>query len=67
MAKTHTLIGRIYQARDGAWRWKLVGRNGEQVAQGQGYTRKADALRGLRRANPTAAVDMPIVWKKASR
>ena len=39
---------RVYQSQDG-WRWRLVGANGEIVAQGEAYTRKADALRAVRR------------------
>lgn len=65
MAKS--LIGRVYQASDGSWRWRLIGRNGEQVGQGQGYTRKASAVRGLRRVSPTAVIDMPLRWPKAVR
>lgn len=30
------------------WRWRLRGANGEIQASGEGYTRKADALRGVR-------------------
>lgn len=40
----------------GRWRWSLSGRNGERVAQGQGYTRRDSALRGLRRVCPTALI-----------
>lgn len=55
MAKKQ-LIGRVYQARDGGWRWSLRGGNGERVAQSQGYTRRDSALRGLRRVSPNAVV-----------
>lgn len=55
MAKK-TLRGRVYQAKDGSWRWSLRGRNGERVAQSQGYTRRDSARRGLRRVAPTATL-----------
>jgi len=50
------LIGTVYRAKDGGWRWRLVGRNGERVAQSESYTRRFDALRGLRRVAPMARV-----------
>lgn len=37
----------VYQAPDG-WRWRLVAGNGEVVASGEAYTRKADAVRACR-------------------
>ena len=30
------------------WRWRLKGANGEIVAQGEAYTRKADCLRAVK-------------------
>ena len=30
------------------WRWRLKGANGEIVAQGEAYSRKADCLRAAR-------------------
>lgn len=40
---------RVYEDHAGAFRWQLLGRNGEIVAQGEGYTRRRDVLRAIRR------------------
>lgn len=49
MTKTaKPLVTEIYRSRK-AWRFRLKGRNGEIVAQGQAYTRRADAKRGAER------------------
>ncbi len=37
-----------FEDEAGEWRFRVVGGNGEIVAQGEGYTRKADAVRGAR-------------------
>lgn len=37
----------IYQDVPGEWRWRLVAKNGEIIATGEGYTRKEDANRGI--------------------
>lgn len=40
----------VYQDKSGAWRWRMVARNGETVADGgQSYTRQRDALRAVKR------------------
>jgi hypothetical protein len=39
----------VYLDTSGKWRWRLIGANGEIVAQGEGYTRKADAYRAVGR------------------
>lgn len=36
----------IYQDQAGEWRFRVKGKNGEIVAQGEGYTTKHDAMRG---------------------
>jgi uncharacterized protein YegP (UPF0339 family) len=36
----------VYKAKDG-WRWRLLAANNRQIAQGEAYTRKADALRAI--------------------
>jgi uncharacterized protein YegP (UPF0339 family) len=36
----------IYEDDAGEWRWRLQADNGEIVAVGEGYSRKADAKRG---------------------
>ena len=50
----------VYQARDEEWRWRLRHRNGNIIASsGEGYTRKHNALKGLRSVmanSPNAAV-----------
>lgn len=51
----------VYHAADG-WRWRLNAANGETLASGEGYTRKAGALRGVeafkRAAAAAATVDL---------
>lgn len=50
-----------YRSSKHAWRWRLVGRNGEIVASGEGYTRKASCLRAIERMKadiPNAIVEM---------
>ena len=37
----------IYEDVAGEWRWRVRAENGEIVAEGESYTRKHDALRGL--------------------
>lgn len=37
----------IFEDDAGAFRFRVKGRNGEIVAQSEGYTRAADALRGV--------------------
>lgn len=39
----------IWQDGNGAWRWHLLGGNGEIVAQGEGYATKSNAQRAIRR------------------
>jgi uncharacterized protein YegP (UPF0339 family) len=38
----------IFQHQNGDWGFRLVGGNGETVVSGEGYTRKQDAVRGVR-------------------
>lgn len=40
----------IFLGADGQWFWDVKARNGQIVAQGEGYTRREDALRGLEAA-----------------
>jgi uncharacterized protein YegP (UPF0339 family) len=35
----------VFQDRSGAWRWRLVARNGRIVAVGEAHTRPRDAAR----------------------
>lgn len=53
----HTYV-EVYRGRDGEWRWRLKSRNHRVIGVGEGYTRKADAVRGARRAAPEATVRM---------
>ena len=39
----------VYADIGKGWRFRLVAANGEVVAQGESYTRRADALRAVRR------------------
>jgi uncharacterized protein YegP (UPF0339 family) len=47
----------VYEDHDGQWRWRLKARNGEVVAQGESYTRREDAVRGVLDAKTAFAVD----------
>jgi uncharacterized protein YegP (UPF0339 family) len=38
----------IFEDGAGEWRWRLKAANGEITAQSEGYTNKADAMRGFR-------------------
>jgi uncharacterized protein YegP (UPF0339 family) len=44
-----------FQGRDGQWYFHLRAANGEIVAQSEGYTRRADAYRGVEAAKRAAA------------
>ena len=46
----------VYQNAAGEWAWRLVGRNGEVQASGEGYTRRGDALRGVAAFKRAAAL-----------
>lgn len=49
---------------DNKWYWHLVAGNNEIVAQGQGYSRKRDLRRGLRRirAKTVAALEQEVPY-----
>jgi len=34
----------VYRGEDGEWRWRRIARNGEIIASGEGYVRRADLL-----------------------
>ena len=38
----------VYRNELAVWRWRLKGANGEIVASGEAYTRKADCLRAVK-------------------
>ena len=42
------LHGELFQSLNGEWRWRLRAKNGEIVAQSEGYTRKESAQDTLR-------------------
>ena len=59
----------VYQAADG-WRWRLKSANGEIVASGEGYVRKAGALAGVqahRRAAKTERVNVLLASQVATK
>jgi uncharacterized protein YegP (UPF0339 family) len=37
----------VFKSSTGDWRWHLTSRNGEVVAQGEGYVNKTNAMRGV--------------------
>ena len=45
----------VYRADDGQWHWRLQDANGRIVAVGEGYTRRRDAVRGLKNARDAFA------------
>ena len=51
----------VYRSEDGDWRWRLVARNGEILAWGEGYTRKSGALRGINALMRSAAEALIVV------
>ena len=48
----------LFKGRNGRWYFRHVARNGEKIAQSQGYTRKGSARRGALRAVPGAAISV---------
>lgn len=50
-----TGFAEIYRSPDG-WRWRVVGKNGEIVAQSEAYTRRWSATRTVRRLWPALEV-----------
>jgi len=44
-------VATIFEDSSGEWRWNVRAGNGEIIAQSEGYTRKADAERGLNDAH----------------
>lgn len=46
----------VYQGRGGMWRWRHRAGNHRILSQGEGYTRRHDAVRGAHRANPGVPV-----------
>jgi uncharacterized protein YegP (UPF0339 family) len=46
----------VFEDAAGEWRWRLVGGNGEVVAQSESYTRAEDAERGAQQVSLLASV-----------
>jgi len=44
----------VRMGRNGKFYFRPVARNGRKIAQSQGYTRRASAVRGARRSYPHA-------------
>jgi uncharacterized protein YegP (UPF0339 family) len=40
----------VFQGEDKQWYWRLVGGNGEIMAQSEAYSRKSNAIRGVKDA-----------------
>lgn len=40
-------VAAIFEDEHGEWRWHVKAANGEIVAEGESYTRREDAVRGL--------------------
>lgn len=46
--KTKNIMGfEYYQGKDKQWYWRLKARNGQVVAQGEGYTQRRAVLQGI--------------------
>lgn len=50
----------IFKDEAGEWRYRLKGENGEPMFTSEGYTRKADARRGLNDARALLAKPIPV-------
>lgn len=37
----------LFEGKDKQWYWRLLGGNGEKMAQSEGYTRKSGAIQGI--------------------
>lgn len=56
----------VYRDRSGNWRWRLVHRNGNILADsGQGYTRRHDTRRAIDRLQESAALDFEVYEDQA--
>jgi len=51
---TNKTIVYVRMGRNGLFYFRPVARNGRKIAQSQGYTRRASAVRGARRSYPHA-------------
>ena len=43
----------VFQGKDGQWYWALKSANNRTIAQGEGYTREADAYRAVKAVKKT--------------
>ena len=60
----------IYKGRNGKWFWRLKAKNHETIANGQGYSKKADCLhviRLIKRTTKAELVDLVEEEKAAAR
>lgn len=57
----------VYKGDDGQWYWRLQDSNGRIVSQGEGYTRKRDAKRGMGNALKAAADALHAEQLEAAR
>lgn len=46
----------VYKGKDKQWYWRAKARNGQILAQSEGYTRRASCVRGAQRAYPDLAI-----------
>jgi hypothetical protein len=46
----------IFKGADKQWYWRAKARNGQIIAQSEGYTRRASAVRGAKRAYPDVVI-----------
>jgi len=46
----------VWKNKAGEWQWRLNAANGETLAAGEGYTRKAGALQGVNACRRAAAM-----------
>lgn len=46
----------VFKGADGQWYWREVARNGAVLSVSEGYTRKANARKGVKSAKANAAI-----------
>lgn len=51
----HNHTATIFQGEDGDWHWHVKAANNEIISEGEGYTRRHNAVHGLVTAHPEFA------------
>lgn len=51
----------IHKIKNGNWGWRLKAKNGETVASGEGYKRKADAVHAVKLVMASGEASVEVV------